>query len=165
MTACGVLLASGISGGVPPERYVGADLVVGRHQAVSERHGHGDDAETIHTGVVERLRLPSDIVARIAATPGVAAAVADVSFSAVVVDATGEPLAGVDGGDSLGHAWSSAEITPFALVSGHAPNAPDGGSFPDDELDRAANLAGWRHGPPHGRRAPRRRRAGRHRSP
>ena len=123
MTVRGVLLASGISGGVPPERYVGADLVVSRHQAVSERHGHGDDAETIHTGVVERLRLPSDIVARLAATPGVAAAVADVSFSAVVLDATGEPLAGVDGGDSLGHAWSSAEVTPFALVSGHAPDA------------------------------------------
>ena len=140
MTACGVLLASGISGGVPPERYVGADLVVSRHQAVSERHGHGDDAETIHTGVVERLRLPSDIVARLAATPGVAAAVADVSFSAVVLDATGEPLAGVDGGDSLGHAWSSAEVTPFALVSGHAPNAP-GEVVLDDELAARAHLA------------------------
>jgi putative ABC transport system permease protein len=57
--------------------------------------------------------------------PGVADAVGDLSFYAQAVDAQGRAISGQEGGPALGHAWSSAVLTPFTLRTGAPPAAPD----------------------------------------
>lgn len=123
VTATGSLLEGGIRGAVPPERLAGADIVVAADQDISETRGRGDDKETVTSAVVERVRIPLQLVAEVASIPGVADVVADVSFPAyVVVD--GKQVPGPGGTPSLGHSWSSAVGTPFRLVEGDAPTGP-----------------------------------------
>ena len=69
-------------------------------------------------------RLPAlsgDLVARVAAVPGVARAVGDLAFPAGAFDAAGHR---VTGGDLHAHAWDSAALTPYTLQAGHAPRPP-----------------------------------------
>ncbi len=124
VTATGSLLEGGIRGAVPPERLVGADIVVAADQDISETRGRGDDKETFGGSVVERVRIPTDVTAQVESVAGVAGVVADVSFPAyVVVD--GDQVAGPGGTPSTGHSWSSADATGFRLVHGDAPNDSD----------------------------------------
>ncbi|MET8542563.1 FtsX-like permease family protein [Kitasatospora sp. NPDC004799] len=102
--ACGVLLESALRTGTPTERYAAAPVVV----------GHGT-----------RIPDAGPLTAELAGLPGVAAAVPEVSFPAAVVTASGQVLAGPQGGPSLGHAWTSAALTPFRLTSGRDPVGPD----------------------------------------
>jgi hypothetical protein len=76
VTATGSLLEGGIRGAVPRP---------------------GEDRETVTSAVVERVRVPADLVREIAAVPGVGAVAADVSFPAYLV---------VDGEQVAGH-WAS----------------------------------------------------------
>ena len=125
ITATGVLLESGIRGDVPPERLAGTDIVVTGNQSISEHRGTGDDAETITTGVTERVPLASETLTRVSSVAGVESVVPDVSFRASVLRPDGSAVAGPTGTPSLGHAWSSAVLTPFHLSEGHAPGASD----------------------------------------
>jgi putative ABC transport system permease protein len=109
VTALGVLFESGLRAGVPPQRYAAAAVVVGGAQALAL-------AEDIDPHFSERVPLPADAVARIAAVPGVDRVVGDVS---VPVD-----LISVDG-PVVGHGWSSAALTPFSLREGNAPRRAD----------------------------------------
>ena len=107
ITGLGVLLESGLRGGVAPVRYAGADVVVGAPQSVSVP---GDLSEPFH----ERAVLPASSVGRVASVHGVAEAIGDLTVpltttSHVLVDA---------------HGWSSAALTPYALVAGAPPTAP-----------------------------------------
>jgi putative ABC transport system permease protein len=120
VTATGLLLEGGIRGAVPPERLAGAGIVVAADQDVHETHGHGEDRETVTSAVVERVLVPAGLAREIAAVPGVATVVADVSFPAyLVVDEI--QAAGPNGTPSLGHSWSSASVTPFRLIHGVEP--------------------------------------------
>jgi putative ABC transport system permease protein len=130
VTATGSLLEAGIRGDVPPQRLAGADIVVAADQTVREERGTGDDHETVTSTVVERVRVPVGLAEEIASVPGVADVVAEVSFPAYVfVD--GIALSGPDGSPSVGHAWTSASVTPFELTAGTAPVGTD-----DVVLDR-----------------------------
>ncbi|WP_224280133.1 ABC transporter permease [Streptomyces sp. LS1784] len=102
--ACGVLLESALRTGTPTERYAAAPLVIG-----------------------DSTRIPDagPLTAELAGLPGVAAAVPELSFPAAVVTASGQVLSGPQGGPSLGHAWTSAALAPFRLISGRAPAGPD----------------------------------------
>src|SRR6478735_137219 len=115
LIACGTLLESGIRGGVAPERLAGTQIIVSAHQAITEVQGSGDDAEEVHTGVSERLPLASTTIDAIAAVPGVADAVPEISFAAHVLDAGGST---VGAPRSFGHGWASADATSFAIVAG-----------------------------------------------
>ena len=138
VTATGSLLEGGIRGAVPPERLAGADIVVAADQDISETRGRGDDKETVGGSVVERVRIPTDLVAQVESVAGVAGVVADVSFPAyVVVD--GEQVAGPGGTPSLGHSWSSADATAFRLVEGDAPTGSDEVAI-DSSLARRSGL-------------------------
>ena len=133
-----VTLEGGIRGAVPPERLAGADIVVAADQDISETRGRGDDKETVGGSVVERVRIPTDLVAQVESVAGVTGVVADVSFPAyVVVD--GEQVAGPGGTPSLGHSWSSADATAFRLVEGDAPNGSDEVAI-DSSLARRSGL-------------------------
>jgi putative ABC transport system permease protein len=89
----------------PVERYAGAAAVVTGQQVV------GSDHDVV---LSERARVDSSLAARLAAVPGVRAAIADVSAPA-----------GLGGRAAVAHGWSSAALTPYALSAGHAPAGPD----------------------------------------
>src|SRR3954453_4108188 len=89
-----------------PGRFAAADAVVTAHATVT--FGRGEDAE--HVPVAPAPRLSAADVARIAAIPGVRSATGDLAFPAVIGATTLEA-----------HGWASAPLTPFDLVSGHAP--------------------------------------------
>jgi putative ABC transport system permease protein len=61
----------------------------------------------------ERARISSALTARLAAVPGVRAAIADVSVPARLGDRA-----------AIAHGWSSAALTPFALRAGRPPARP-----------------------------------------
>ncbi|MFJ8625947.1 FtsX-like permease family protein [Kitasatospora sp. NPDC093550] len=101
---CGVLLESALRAGTPTERYAAAPVVVGDSTRIADA---------------------GPLVTRLAALPGVAAAVPEVSFPAAVITADGTVLSGPQGGASLGHSWASAVLAPFRLTAGRAPAGPD----------------------------------------
>jgi putative ABC transport system permease protein len=71
-------------------------------------------------------RLPVSLAVRIAAIPGVARAIGDVSFPVGLV----LPGGGVDTGTAAlpltGHGWASAALTPFRLTAGTPPDGSGG---------------------------------------
>lgn len=127
VAACGILMESGFRGGVPTQRYAAADVVVSGDRTV--RPPGGDLLAFEHAP--QQASIPASLVAKIAAVPGVRAAVPEQTFPAVVVGPDGEVLADKP---SFGHNWESAVLAPFTLASGRAPAA-------DDEVVLDAGLA------------------------
>ncbi|MGW2514231.1 FtsX-like permease family protein [Streptomyces scopuliridis] len=122
VTACGVLLESGLFAGIAPQRYAAAPVVVGAGQSVTVPVPEGPDPTE---SLPERVMLPAELVATVAAVPGVRTAVGEVSFPATLVTGDGRTLGGPDGGEMLGHGWGTAKLTPFALREGAEPRRPD----------------------------------------
>src|SRR5215216_3766826 len=89
----------------PVERYAAAAAVVTGQQVV------GTDDDVV---LGERARVDAALAARLAAVPGVRAAIADVSAPARLGDRA-----------TVAHGWSSAALTPYVLSAGRAPAAPD----------------------------------------
>src|SRR3954447_11866983 len=89
----------------PVERYAAAGAVVTGQQIVGSDHD---------VPLGERARVSSALVGRLAAVPGVRAAIADVSVPAAL-----------GGRQTAAHGWSSAALTPYVLRAGRAPAAPD----------------------------------------
>ncbi|MFI0718214.1 FtsX-like permease family protein [Streptomyces sp. NPDC021224] len=151
ITACGGLLETGLVGGITTERYGAAPVVVTADQDVHQttvKHKKGK-TKVKHKAkpLAERVWLPADLAPRIAAVPGVRAVVPELTFPAEAFapagsgtgpGATGSGAASY--GRANGHAWSSAALTPFALVTGHAPAAADE-VVVDRDLARRAHLA------------------------
>jgi putative ABC transport system permease protein len=90
----------------PVQRYAGTAAVVTGQQSV--RVG----SEDVLLG--ERSRVSSQLAARLAAVPGVRAAIGDVSVPALIGNRP-----------AVVHGWSSAALTPYVLRTGRAPNGPD----------------------------------------
>lgn len=107
-TGLGVLLESGLRGGVPVQRFAAADIIVG----VPQSQPVPDD---LPVPLTERAHLSDDLVSDIARLPGVAHAIADVTV----------PLATERGDAVAAHSWQSAALTPYALTSGTAPRSTD----------------------------------------
>jgi len=103
VTALGVLFESGMRAGVPPQRFAGAPVVVGAQQSISVE-------EDLDQPYSERVPLPADVVDKVAAVPGVAKVIGDIT---VPVTIGGRPVSG--------HGWSAAALTPFHLRDGEAP--------------------------------------------
>ncbi|GGY36840.1 ABC transporter permease [Streptomyces omiyaensis] len=128
VTACGVLLLSGLLSGVPPERYAGAPVMVGGGQTKTVR-------ENIDPHFAERVTLPARTADAVAEVAGVRAAVGDRTVALSVTGAGGEVLA-LDR-PVYGHGWASAVLGPFALSDGREPRS--GGEVAlDRELARRA---------------------------
>jgi putative ABC transport system permease protein len=117
LTACGVLIDSGLRGGYPPERYAGASVVVGAPQSLAVSGGTSQPYS-------ERVPVPADWVREIARVPGVKTAIGDVSVDVSLVNGSGEILAGGSDQPILAHGWSSAVLGPFAIAAGAAPRGP-----------------------------------------
>ncbi|WP_217178889.1 ABC transporter permease [Streptomyces sp. AC495_CC817] len=108
VTGLGVLVESGARGGMAPERYTHVDVVVGGVQAV-------DVPEDLPIPLRERVPLPDDAAAAIAAVDGVDRIVGDVTV----------PLSSSSGALVEAHPWASTELTGLELGEGNAPAAPD----------------------------------------
>jgi putative ABC transport system permease protein len=88
----------------PVERYAGTAAVVAARQQVGAEHD-------VLLG--ERARLSSVLATRLAAVPGVRAAIGDVSVPVGIGDRT-----------AVAHGWSSAALTPYVLSAGRPPARP-----------------------------------------
>ncbi|MEU2420610.1 ABC transporter permease [Streptomyces sp. NPDC007851] len=138
ISACGTLLDTGLRGTIRTERYAAAPVVVSADQYVHRttvKHKHGK-TKVKHKAkpIAERAWLPADLAARLARTPGVARVVPELTFLA-------QPLtpAGTGGRTAYGHAWESAALTPYRLVTGTAPKAA-GDLVVDRDLAARAGL-------------------------
>ncbi|MFH9349069.1 ABC transporter permease [Kitasatospora sp. NPDC017646] len=118
ITACGILLMSGLSTGVTPERYSGTSVVLSAEQS----YWLDESSEVRYS---ERVTLPADKVAAVAAVPGVKSAVGDVNVQLSVMAPNGDAVGGPDGFPVFGHGWSGAALGPFAVGTGRAPTAAD----------------------------------------
>lgn len=110
LIACGGLFESAIRLDAAPVRLAGTPIVVGGSAGF-----HLPDQESQTVPYQERAGVPADAVAKVAGIPGVAAAIPDVSFPAVVEGSTAPALSG--------HGWTSAALTPYVLRAGRSPDA------------------------------------------
>jgi putative ABC transport system permease protein len=115
VTACGVLLESGIRYHGTAQRYAASTVLVatGDLRVVS---GHGEDREVNHYGLPSRGHLDATLLAQIAALPEVGTAVADSATPTQVLPTTGAP-----GVAAQVHPWAAAVLAPFTLRAGAAP--------------------------------------------
>ncbi|MFG1912823.1 FtsX-like permease family protein [Kribbella sp. NPDC048928] len=109
LSAAGGLLETGLRLNAPPQRLSAAPIVVTGDPAYHPPNGSGSAA------FPERHRVDPALVTKLTSTPGVANAVPDRSFPAIInaAEAGGNGLAG--------HAWTSASLTPYTLTAGRAP--------------------------------------------
>src|SRR4051794_7792332 len=103
-TAWGMQLQSVLRGHPPVERYDGAAAVVTGRQIVGPDHD---------VPLSERARVSSALTSRLAAVPGVRAAIGDVSV----------PVR-LGGREAVAHGWGSARLSPYVLSAGRAPARP-----------------------------------------
>src|SRR6185312_10917978 len=102
--AWGMQLESILRTHPPVERYAAAAAVVTGRQAI------GADHDVL---LSERARVRSGLSARLAAVPGVRAAIGDVSVPA-----------SLGGRAVVVHGWSSGALTPYVLRAGRPPARP-----------------------------------------
>jgi putative ABC transport system permease protein len=102
--AWGMQLESILRTHPPVERYAAATAVVAGRQTV------GADHDVL---LSERARVSSSLTTRLAAVPGVHAAIGDVSVPARLGNM------GV-----VAHGWGSAALTPYVLSAGRPPARP-----------------------------------------
>ncbi|MBX5442338.1 MAG: FtsX-like permease family protein, partial [Solirubrobacteraceae bacterium] len=131
----GQVMASGLAA-PGPGRYAAADVVVRADPEIA--FGRGEDRVTVD--VRRSAPLDAAAVARVAAVPGVRAAVGDVSVPVAVLDRRGRPLPAAGGEAAHAHGWESAALTPYALRAGRAPRGP-GEIVLDAGLARAGRFA------------------------
>lgn len=106
LCAAGGLLETGLRLNAPPQRLAAAPIVVTGDPAYHPPNGSGSVA------FPERHRVDASVVTKLAGTTGVAQVIPDRSFPVMV--APSKDLIG-------GHGWSSAALTPYQLIAGHAP--------------------------------------------
>lgn len=138
---CGVLLQTGLTGGVAPQRYAGTPTVVTADQQMhwdKIKHKHGKvKRKTKSKPLTERAWLPASVGSRLQQIPG-ATVIPDRAFSAELYGGTGKFVSGVNG-RTVGHNWSSARLTPYRLIAGKAPSGRSQ-IVVDSSLARLANV-------------------------
>lgn len=110
VSACGILLETGLRASVPPERYAGAPVLVAADQNEYVVTGSGEDLEKEATPLPDTARMDAGLAAKAAGAPGAATAVADFTFP---VHAWGGVL--------TAHGWGSHSFTGTSLTAGSAP--------------------------------------------
>ncbi|WP_449063775.1 FtsX-like permease family protein [Planomonospora algeriensis] len=130
--ACGMLLETGLRGGVAPERYAGAPvLVAGDRYARETVRKSEEKTKTKAKALSERRWIPASLAGELDRLPGVERVVTEVTFPVLVA-----------GRSFWGHGWESAPLTPFTLRAGRAPR--DGNELVADAragLDVGAEVA------------------------
>jgi putative ABC transport system permease protein len=122
ITACGTLLDTGLRGTIRTERYAASPVVVSADQNVHRttvKH-KGGKTKVKHKAkpIAERAWLPESLESTLVRIPGVARVIPELTFLAQPLTPTG-----TGGRTPYGHAWDSAALTPYRLVTGSAPRA------------------------------------------
>src|SRR5215471_17681415 len=102
--AWGMQLESMLRTHPPVERYAAAAAVVTGQQSAGADHD---------VPLTERARVSAALAARLAAVPGVRAAIGDVSVPARLGNRA-----------AVAHGWSGAALTPYVLTAGRPPARP-----------------------------------------
>lgn len=111
VSACGILLETGVRASVPPTRYAGAPVVAAAEQQIHFVSGSGDSRSESNTPLPDRARVDNSLVAKAGSVPGARTAVADVTF----------PVQ--SGAESVtAHGWGSTAFTGEKLTAGRAPH-------------------------------------------
>jgi putative ABC transport system permease protein len=116
VSACGILLETGLRASVPPERYANAPVVAAAHQYLPLVTGSGEDREEEKVPLPDMARVDAGLAAKAAGAPGAATAVPDFTFPV-----RPEQELPVEGGVLTGHGWGSHVFTGTALTTGSAP--------------------------------------------
>lgn len=123
VTILAALVGTGITMTVPAGRLAGASVVVTGDPDARFTYGHGQGRETDAVPLPVYRRLPTSLVTRLAALPGVARAIPQESVPVTLQLPGGRIVTGGSAG-LTGYNWPSAALTPFTLISGHAPQGP-----------------------------------------
>ncbi|WP_281444307.1 ABC transporter permease [Paenarthrobacter nicotinovorans] len=107
ITGLGVLMESGMRGGIAPERYATADVIISGSQSLPTE---GD----VPVPLVERVPLPGGLAEQISELPGVSSVAADATVQLTSRQSKIE-----------GHPWSASSLGGFQLYEGTAPSAND----------------------------------------
>ncbi|MFE9890246.1 ABC transporter permease [Streptomyces scopuliridis] len=142
VSACGILLETGLRASVPPERYAKAPVVAAADQYVRVPSGSGEDREEEATPLPDTARVDAGLAAKAAKAPGAATAVPDFTFPVRAADegaGSGARELPVPGGVLTAHGWGSHAFTGTALTTGSAPR--EGEVVLDAGTARAAKAA------------------------
>ena len=90
VTVTAIFLGTGLTLSVPAQRLAGTAVVVIGNPNVGVTSGAGDNVETDVLPLPDYRRVPLGLASRLAAVPGVAAAVPDISFQ-VALELAGGP--------------------------------------------------------------------------
>ncbi|MEU5974262.1 FtsX-like permease family protein [Streptomyces sp. NPDC047315] len=112
VSACGIMLETGLRISLPAQRYAGAPVVVAPDPLARLTVGSGDESYDSGSQVPGTPRLDRSFVERTAAVPGVASAVGDVSY----------PVR-LDGATLTAQGYGAARFTGVTLTAGRAPGA------------------------------------------
>ncbi len=115
VTTCGAMLESGVRYHGSVQRYAAAPVLVAT-TSVQVSTGSGADRNVESMPLAEHGQLAVSLADKIAVAPGVRAAIPDVAVPSEI--RTG----GTPGAVEI-HPWSAAQLTPFTLTAGSAPNA------------------------------------------
>ena len=111
VSACGILLETGLRASVPPDRYAGAPVVAAADQRAHLVTGSGDDREDEAVPVPDKAWLDNSLVEKAGSAAGARTAVVDVTF----------PVQTRAGEQVTAHGWGSTAFTGERLTSGQAP--------------------------------------------
>jgi putative ABC transport system permease protein len=115
------LTNSGSSSTVPAGHLAGAAVVVTGNPDVTVTTGSGYSASASRIPLQSYRRVPASLAARLAAVLGVRAAVAQRSIPVALMLPGGRVAAGTATVPMTAYGWPSAQLTPFTLRAGHAP--------------------------------------------
>ncbi|WP_327592001.1 ABC transporter permease [Streptomyces chartreusis] len=110
VSACGILLETGVRASVPPERYAKAPVVAAADQYARFVTGSGDSRSESADPLPDTARVDAALADKVARVHGVEAAVPDFTFPVLQGD-----------GVLTGHGWGSHAFTGAVLTSGVAP--------------------------------------------
>lgn len=114
VTACGVMLESGIRYHGDVRRYAAAPVLVAG-TTIRTTEGSGEDRSIDSEPLAERLSLDLALRNSIAQAPGVRAAIADIAIPSQAITPNGLQQVEI-------HPWSAAQLAPFRVTSGSAPS-------------------------------------------
>ncbi|MGW2445764.1 FtsX-like permease family protein [Streptomyces sp. NPDC001675] len=142
VSACGVLLESGLRSALPPERYEKAPVIVAADQSV-ELEVESADGSPYRSAqpLPERPRLDASLARDIAALDGVASVVPD-SRVTVRLLAGDRSVTGANGAVPQAHTWQSLALGGFRLTEGHRPRGSRQVVLDTDLADRAGLRVG-----------------------
>ncbi|MER8012467.1 FtsX-like permease family protein [Streptomyces sp. NPDC094149] len=121
VSACGILLESGLRTTQEPQRYAAADVVVAGSRQVDVPIETMNGTRRDRKPLTERAAIAADLPERIARVDGVRSVTLDRSMPVQVMTADAHPVTGLNRQPPTAHNWSSIRLGALRIVAGEAP--------------------------------------------